>query len=78
MIGGPLRSPSLADSRSLRATHDRYTIWAYHERVGRWCDIVTGLTGPDAIAEVTVRQDRLRRSHEPCRIVVLPDGKVPQ
>lgn len=56
----------------------RFTIWAKHDQVRRWLPILTGLTGDAAVAELTRRQDVLRRRDEPCRIVMLEDGKVPQ
>lgn len=59
-----------------------FTIWALHDKVvvrGErvWLPIVEHLPGPAAVAELTVRQDRLRRRDEPCRLVMLEDGKAP-
>ena len=52
-------------------------IWAFHTKVGRWCRIEHGLDGETAVVNLTARQDRVRRSGQPCRFVVLPDGKEP-
>lgn len=65
------------------APGDRFTIWAQHDKVvvrgeRLWMPIVTGLPGPAAVAELTTRQDRLRRIDEPCRLVMLPDGQEPR
>jgi hypothetical protein len=57
---------------------ERFTIWALHDKVRRWIKIRTGMAGRDAVAELAVRQDRLRRAGEPCRLIVLEDGQVPQ
>lgn len=78
MTGG-WRTPS-RPSPGYRGT---WTIWARHDRivvrgVKVWLPILTGMAGPDAVAELTVRQDRLRRSNEPCRLVMLEDGRTPQ
>jgi hypothetical protein len=49
-----------------------------HRDVKRWLPIRSGLTAPDAVSDLLARQDRLRRRDEPCRVVMLEDGKVPQ
>ena len=72
VTGGWQRTPSRP------AAGAQWSIWALHRDVKRWCLLRSGLTGPDAVADLTARQDRLRRRDEPCRIVMLEDGKVPQ
>lgn len=55
-----------------------FTIWANHEKVNRgWLPILTGLTGTEAAHELTTRQDRVRRTKQPCRFKALPDGETP-
>ena len=59
---------------------DRFMLWGWHRKVGRWSTVLfdlRGVPGDVAVQELTVRQDRLRRSEEPCRLVVLPVGENP-
>lgn len=55
----------------------RYTLWAYHDKVGRWVPLFTGARHSTAIDELVTRQDRVRRSGQPCRFRMLPDGEDP-
>lgn len=55
-----------------------WTLWAYHDKVKRWTPVLTGLRHSIAIGELVVRQDRVRRSGEPCRFKLLPDGEAPK
>jgi hypothetical protein len=73
-VTGGRRTPS----RPAPGHSGLFTIWALHDKVHRWVPIVTGMPGPAAVAELTLRQDRLRRRDEPCRMILLEDGKVPQ
>lgn len=59
-------------------TEQRWTLWALHEKVPRgWQPLLVGLTGQQAVNEMTVRQDRVRRSGQPCRFTVKPEGEQP-
>jgi hypothetical protein len=54
-----------------------YTLWAKHEKVKWAVPLFTGLSGAEAVAEMLRRQDRVRRSGQPCRFKVVPDGVEP-
>lgn len=55
-----------------------YTLWAKHEKVKRgWMPMMDGLTEAVGVNELVARQDRVRRSGEPCRFKLLPDGEIP-
>lgn len=60
-----------------KATRKRYSVWAYHQRVKRWVPLVENLSGEEAVNEAAVRADRVRRSGQPCRFRVLPEGEAP-
>ena len=73
MTGGNQRTPSRPPGQP-----ELFTIWALHEKVPRgWQPIVTGLAGDAAVAELTRRQDVVRRRDEPCRLILLPDDARP-
>jgi hypothetical protein len=57
--------------------HGSYVLWALHAQVKRWLPIIEGLHPQMAVDEMTTRQDRVRRSGQPCVFKVLPEGKVP-
>jgi hypothetical protein len=62
-----------------------FTLWAKHEKVNPawagfkhgWMPLMTGLHHQMALDEMITRQDRVRRSGQPCQFKVLPDGKQP-
>lgn len=54
-----------------------WSLWAKHAKVPRWVRLETGMKLQRATDEMIVRQDRVRRSGEPCRFKLLPDGKEP-
>jgi len=54
-----------------------YTVWAWHTKVGRWIRISSGLSGPAAVADLTARQDRVRRRGESTRFAMLLDTADP-
>lgn len=53
------------------------TLWALNSKVGRWLPILKGLRPQAAVDEMTTRQDRVRRSGQPCIFKVLAEGEVP-
>lgn len=55
----------------------RWTLWAFHDRVGRWGPLLSGLRHSVAVDELVERQDRVRRNGQPCRFKLLPDGEPP-
>ena len=57
-MSGNSRTPSTVPA-------PRWTVWARHDKVGKWIPLLTGLTGEEAVNEVWTRQDRLRRQNEP-------------
>ena len=59
------------------ASASTYDLWAYHERIGHWLLIVPGLRGQAANDELITRQDRVRRSGQPCTFRLLPTGQRP-
>jgi hypothetical protein len=54
-----------------------WTLYAYHDKVKRWVPLFTGARHSIALDEMLTRQDRVRRSGEPCRFVMRPDGQRP-
>lgn len=58
--------------------NQQWTLWAKHEKGPKaWLPILTGLRHSVAISEMVTRQDRVRRSEQPCVFKLLPDGEVP-
>lgn len=56
----------------------RYTLWAKHAYGPKnWLPLYSGATQEWAVGEMVIRQDRVRRSGEPCRFKVTPDGEKP-
>ena len=54
-----------------------WCLWAYHDRVARWVPLLTGMRHSVAIDELVTRQDRVRRSKQPCKFRLLPEGELP-
>lgn len=61
---------------TVRATEGTYVLWALHAKVKRWVPLFVG-PQQELVAEMIERQDRVRRSREPCRFVVRPEGIMP-
>lgn len=57
----------------------RWNVWVSHDKVreGKWSILLGGLTQHRAIDEMIVRADRVRRSGQPCRFRILPEGWEP-
>jgi hypothetical protein len=52
-----------------------WTLWANNEKVKRgWLPIITGMRHSVAVDELITRQDRVRRSGEPCQFKIVEDG----
>ena len=61
-----------------RRTEPPQNLWALHEKVGRrWILLIPGLRGQAAVDELIARQDAVRRSGQPCRFKLLPEGEPP-
>lgn len=55
-----------------------FTVYAKNTKVGpRWIPLLVGLPSQVAVEEMVERQDRVRRSGQPCRFAVRPDGEGP-
>ena len=56
-----------------------WAVWCSHEKVkqGAWSVLLSGLSQGAAVDEMVHRQDRVRRSKQPCRFKVLPEGEQP-
>ena len=57
-----------------------FDLYASHQRVraGEWLFIIGGLRGQSATDELIARQDRVRRSGEPVRFRLVPEGETPE
>lgn len=56
-----------------------WNVWCSHERVrnGAWRILLSGLSAKVAVDEMTTRQDRVRRTKQPCKFRALIDGEEP-
>jgi len=57
--------------------NQRWTLWAFNEKVGKWLALDSGLRHQRAIGEMVERQNRVRKSGHPCVFKLLPDGQTP-
>lgn len=60
-----------------RHDNKRYALWAYHEKVRRWTCLLDSQHPQLVLDEMTIRQDRVRRSGHPCIFKMLPVGEQP-
>ena len=56
-----------------------WNLWVSHERVrnGAWTVLLSGLSPKVAVDEMTTRQDRVRRTKQPCKFRALIEGEEP-
>lgn len=54
-----------------------FVLWARHDKGPTFWLPIVRLRGQAAVDELAVRQDRVRRSGQPCQFRLLPDGESP-
>ena len=69
--------PAPAHTANYSQAVEKFNVWALHDKVKRWCLIEADLRGQEAVEAAAIRADRVRRSGQPCRFVVLPVGEEP-